>query len=69
MKLADLRRASGLNIDEAAERLKIPMGYLSHIENGKRSVSPDRAKDIAFLYGKEISEIFLPSRYAVREVL
>lgn len=68
MKLADIRRAAGYNIDEAAEKLNIPMGYLSHIENGKRSVSPERAKDIATLYGKELTDIFLPSRYSVREV-
>jgi transcriptional regulator with XRE-family HTH domain len=67
--LSDVRREAGYTIDAAAEKLNIPMGYLSHIENGKRSVSPERARAIANLYGKELTEIFLPSRYSVREVI
>ena len=66
--LAVIRKQAGYNIDEAAKILGIPMGYLSHIENGKRSVSSERANQIAKLYGKKTDEIFLPLRYSVREV-
>lgn len=66
--LGTIRKDAGFNIDQAAEKLGIPMGYLSHIENGKRSISPERAEQIAKLYGKDVSEIFLITRYSVREV-
>ncbi|TYS60535.1 helix-turn-helix transcriptional regulator [Sutcliffiella horikoshii] len=66
--LKQFRNDAGLKISDAADQLEIPMGYLSLIETGKRSVTPERAKQIADLYGKKVSEIFLPSRYSVREV-
>lgn len=66
--LADIRRSAGFTIEEAAKKLGIPMGYLSHIENGKRSISEERAYQIAALYGVEVGAIFLPSRYSVRKV-
>ena len=44
----------------------IPCGYLSEIENGKRRVSPERAQQIADLYGVNREEIFLPCRYVSR---
>jgi transcriptional regulator with XRE-family HTH domain len=61
------RVLSGLSIEKAAFKLGIPAGYLSQIENGHRQVSAERAEQIANLYGKNREEIFLPSRYAVRE--
>lgn len=65
-QLANIRREAGYTIEQAAKELNIPMGYLSHIENGKRSVDPERAEQIASLYGKQVSDIFIPSRYALR---
>ncbi|MCF6094333.1 helix-turn-helix domain-containing protein [Microaerobacter geothermalis] len=62
------RIATGLSIEEAARKLGIPAGYLSQIENGQRQVSAERAEKIANLYNKKKDEIFLPSRYAIREV-
>jgi len=59
---------ASLSIEEAAKRLKISAGYLSQIENGQRQVSADRAEEIANLYQKKKEEIFLPSRYSIREV-
>lgn len=58
----------GLSIEEAARELRIPAGYLSQIEKGKRHVSAERAEEIACLYGKRKEQIFLPFRYAIREV-
>ncbi|HHY65996.1 MAG TPA: helix-turn-helix transcriptional regulator [Alicyclobacillus sp.] len=63
------RIEAGLSIEAAARRLGIPAGYLSEIENGKRHVSAKRAEEIASLYGKAREEIFIPTRYARREVL
>ncbi|TCS80348.1 helix-turn-helix transcriptional regulator [Tepidibacillus fermentans] len=62
------RLSAGLSIEDAAKKLGIPAGYLSQIENGLRQVSAERAEQIAKLYKKKKEEIFLPSRYAIREV-
>jgi transcriptional regulator with XRE-family HTH domain len=62
------RVSAGLSIEEAAKELGISSGYLSQIENGQRQVSAKRAEQIAKLYEKKKEDIFLPSRYAIREV-
>jgi transcriptional regulator with XRE-family HTH domain len=62
------RNEAGMSIEEAARHLGISAGYLSQIEKGQRQVSADRAEEIANLYRKSKEEIFLPSRYAIREV-
>lgn len=66
IKLA--RKSAGYSLGGAAKELEIPVGYLSQIENGQRQVDSERAEKIAKLYMVEREEIFLPSRYAVREV-
>ena len=66
--LKQARAQVGMSIEEAARQLGIPAGYLSEIENGKRQVSSKRADEIARLYQKPKDEIFLPTRYAIREV-
>jgi len=67
-KVKQARLEAGLSIEEAARLLNISAGYLSQIENGQRQVSAERAEEIAKLYRKDRDEIFLPSRYAIREV-
>jgi transcriptional regulator with XRE-family HTH domain len=62
------RLKSGFSLEEAAKRLEISAGYLSQIENGQRQISSERAEKIAKLYSSNKEEIFLPSRYAIREV-
>lgn len=62
------RLLAGFSLEEAAKHLGISGGYLSQIENGQRQVTAKRAEDIARLYGKSREEIFLPIRYAIREV-
>lgn len=64
----EARLLAGLSLEESAKMLGIPAGYLSQIENGKRQVSSERATQIAEIYKVTKEEIFLPSRYAVREV-
>lgn len=66
IKLA--RKSAGYSLGSAARELQIPVGYLSQIENGQRHVDSDRAEKIAKLYRVKREEIFLPTRYAVREV-
>ena len=69
MSLAkNARLKSGFSLEEAAKQLKISAGYLSQIENGQRQISSKRAEEIAKLYNSKKEEIFLPSRYALREV-
>lgn len=63
------RLDAGYSLEKAAKELKIPAGYLSQIEKGKRQVDEERAEEIAKLYGKGKDEIFLPIRYAVRKVI
>lgn len=62
------RLEAGFSLESAAKELNISAGYLSQIENGQRQVSSKRATQIAKLYKKNKDDIFLPSRYAVREV-
>ena len=69
MSLAKQARLENeLSLEDAAKRLNINGGYLSQIEKGQRQISAERAEEIAKLYHREIEEIFLPSRYAVRVV-
>lgn len=62
------RLVANMTLGDAAKELNIPVGYLSQIENGKRHVSSERASQIASIYKVEIEDIFLPSRYSIREV-
>jgi transcriptional regulator with XRE-family HTH domain len=67
-KTKEARLKAKLSLEEAAKQLNISAGYLSQIENGQRQIGNDRAEQIAKLYGRKKEEIFLPSRYAIREV-
>lgn len=62
------RVLAGFSLENAAKELGISAGYLSQIENGQRHVSSQRAGEIANLYKRKKEDIFLPSRYAIREV-
>lgn len=62
------RLDAGYSLGEAAKELSLPTGYLSQIEKGQRQVSSDRAEAISKLYQKSKEDIFLPRRYAIREV-
>ena len=66
--LKRLRLSKGISVEEMAKRLKISAGYYSQIENQQRSVSVERGKEIAEILGVTEDEIFLTSRYALREV-
>lgn len=65
-KLARLK--AGFSLENAASKLGISAGYLSQIENGQRQISAIRADEISRLYKLSREDIFLPTRYAIREV-
>jgi transcriptional regulator with XRE-family HTH domain len=67
-KPRDAREKAGLSIEEAAKFLGISGGYLSQIEHNDRTVDEQRALKMAKLYNCDLSDIFLPKRYASREV-
>jgi transcriptional regulator with XRE-family HTH domain len=66
--LRKMRKERGLTIPYMAKRLGIPEGYYSEIETGKKTVSDERAQAIADVLNVDKNEIFLPSRFALREV-
>lgn len=66
--LRQARLKAGLSIEQAAKNLSISAGYLSQIENGRRNVGTETAIKISKYYNLKIEDIFLASRYAVREV-
>ncbi|MFJ4356133.1 helix-turn-helix domain-containing protein [Streptomyces massasporeus] len=50
-ELRRLRLASGLKSSEAAERLMVSQPKISHLENGRRTVSPRDVRDLCAIYG------------------
>jgi transcriptional regulator with XRE-family HTH domain len=66
--LKRLRLSKGFSVEEMAKMLNISAGYYSQIENQRRGVSVERGREIAKILGVSEDEIFLTSRYALREV-
>lgn len=64
----EARVKAGYSLVSAAKELKISAGYLSQIEKGQRQISSERAEEIAKLYKSKKEDIFLPTRYSIREV-
>ncbi|MEV5731330.1 MULTISPECIES: helix-turn-helix domain-containing protein [Streptomyces] len=50
-ELRRLRQASGLKSTEVAERLMVSQPKISHLENGRRAISPHDVRDLCALYG------------------
>jgi len=51
-KLRELRKAAGLSVTQAAERLGMSRGYLSNVEVGRfRTVTPARFNLMCAVYG------------------
>ncbi|MGW2835904.1 helix-turn-helix domain-containing protein [Streptomyces sp. NPDC001286] len=50
-ELRRLRLASGLKSTEVAERLMVSQPKVSHLENGRRAISPRDVRDLCALYG------------------
>jgi transcriptional regulator with XRE-family HTH domain len=66
--LKRIRLSKGYSVEDMAKMLNIPAGYYSQIENQQRGLSVERGKEIADILGVPETEIFLASRYALREV-
>ncbi|MFF7966551.1 helix-turn-helix domain-containing protein [Streptomyces sp. NPDC007903] len=50
-ELRRLRQASGLKSTEVAEQLMVSQPKVSHLENGRRAISPRDVRDLCVLYG------------------
>ncbi|MFD7781474.1 helix-turn-helix domain-containing protein [Streptomyces sp. NPDC059753] len=50
-ELRRLRQASGLKSTEAAQRLMVSQPKISHLENGRRAISPRDVRDLCAIYG------------------
>lgn len=50
-ELRRLRLASGLKSAEAAQRLMVSQPKISHLENGRRTISPRDVRDLCAIYG------------------
>ncbi|MFD9445580.1 helix-turn-helix domain-containing protein [Streptomyces sp. NPDC060006] len=50
-ELRRLRQASGLTSKEAAGRLIVSQPKISHLENGRRAISPRDVRDLCKIYG------------------
>lgn len=50
-ELRRLRQASGLKSAEVAERLMVSQPKISHLENGRRAISPRDVRDLCTIYG------------------
>ncbi|MFD3781360.1 helix-turn-helix domain-containing protein [Streptomyces sp. NPDC058612] len=46
-----LRQARGLKSTEVAERLMVSQPKISHLENGRRAISPRDVRDLCVMYG------------------
>lgn len=50
-ELRRLRLASGLKSTQVAERLMVSQPKISHLENGRRTISPIDVRDLCTIYG------------------
>jgi transcriptional regulator with XRE-family HTH domain len=50
-ELCRLRLAGGLKSTEVAERLRVSQPKISHLENGRRAISPRTVSDLCAIYG------------------
>jgi transcriptional regulator with XRE-family HTH domain len=50
-ELRRLRQDSGLKSTEVADRLMVSQPKISHIENGRRAISPRDVRDLCAIYG------------------
>ncbi|MBT2493964.1 helix-turn-helix domain-containing protein [Streptomyces sp. ISL-96] len=50
-ELRRLRQASGLKSTEVAQRLMVSQPKISHLENGRRTISPRDVRDLCAIYG------------------
>lgn len=65
--LKEIRKKRGFNQQFMANKLNIGLSTYNQYENGGRNIPKDVAISIAKLLDVNIKDIFLPSRFTIRE--
>lgn len=65
--IEDIRRAKGYTQERVAKTAGIAVSSYNQYETGARSVPADVAQHVADVLGVEVSDIFLPKKFAVRD--
>lgn len=60
------RLKNGVSLTEMAARLGVSKPYVAQVEKGGRTISAERATEIAAELGIPVEQVFEPVRYRVR---
>lgn len=66
-QIEDIRKSKGFTQEYVAAAVGVATSSYNQYETGARSVPADVAERIASVLGVEMGEIFLPSKFMVRE--
>jgi transcriptional regulator with XRE-family HTH domain len=61
------RLKKGVTLTDMASRLGVSKPYVAQLESGTRSISAERAEEIADELGIPMEQVFQPVRYRVRD--
>lgn len=64
--IKEMRKNKGLTLSDVAKSMNVQKGYLSQIENGKRTVSKNRAVELSYIFNAEVEDIFIPTRFKAK---
>jgi transcriptional regulator with XRE-family HTH domain len=57
MTLTDYRKQRGLTLQQVADKLNVSVGYISHLETGRTTLSKEMPKRLATAYGIPSSKV------------
>lgn len=66
-QIDDVRKAKGFTQEYVAKNVGVAVSSYNQYETGARSIPADVAERIASVLGVEVSEIFLPVKFTIRE--
>ena len=66
-QIEDVRKARGFTQEYVASNIGVATSSYNQYETGARSIPADIAERIANVLGVEVSEIFLPVKFTIRE--
>lgn len=66
-QIEDVRKARGFTQEYVANNVGVAVSSYNQYETGARSTPADVAERIAGVLGVEVSEIFLPVKFTIRE--
>lgn len=66
--LRKVRKEKGLTLEQVELLSGIPHNLLSQIENGQRSISVERAQQLAKIYKVPLDNIFEPIRFSSKNL-